>query len=299
MLNEAALLAARRNKKDIAMKEVDDAIDRVIAGTEKRSRRVSEKERNIVAYHESGHTIAGYFLPNADLVHKVTIVPRGNAGGFMVPIPKEERFILTEPEIKDRIAGLLGGRVAEEIIFGEVSIGAYDDFRKATGLARRMVMEWGMSKLGPLQFGEHQGQVFLGRDIGHERNYSETIAYEIDTEVRRIITEQYDRCKDLLQKHRQKLELVAQTLLEIETLNAEQIKSLLEDGKLPDQVNVEDTTTSAFSTSSTKDGDTNQDVKVQIQAKEDETKYVPQNKEVGEQKQEHQSNNDKGNKNEE
>lgn len=232
LLNEAALLAARRNKKVINMKEVDDAIDRVIAGTEKRSRRVSEKERRIVAYHESGHTIAGYFLPNADLVHKVTIVPRGQAGGYMVPIPKEERFIYTEPELKDRIAGLLGGRVAEEIVFGEVSVGATDDFRKATNLARRMVTEFGMSSLGPLQFGESQGQVFLGRDIGHERNYSEQVAYEIDKEVRRIILEQYERCKELLLKYRDKLDQVAQTLLEVETLTADEIKEVIETGKL-------------------------------------------------------------------
>ncbi|EGL81881.1 peptidase M41 [Caldalkalibacillus thermarum TA2.A1] len=185
-----------------------------------------------MAYHESGHTIAGYFLPNADLVHKVTIVPRGQAGGYMVPIPKEERFILTEPELKDRIAGLLAGRVAEEIVFGEVSVGASDDFRKATRIARRMVTEFGMSRLGPLQFGENQGQVFLGRDIGHERNYSEQIAYEIDQEVRRIITEQYERCKELLTKHRDKLELVAETLLEVETLTADQIKEVIETGEL-------------------------------------------------------------------
>ncbi|WP_202081465.1 ATP-dependent zinc metalloprotease FtsH [Caldalkalibacillus salinus] len=265
LLNEAALLAARRDKKEIGMKDVDDAIDRVLAGTEKRSRRVPEKERKIVAYHESGHTVAGYFLPNADLVHKVTIVPRGQAGGYMIPIPKEERFLLTEPELKDRIAGLLAGRVAEEIIFGEVSIGASDDFRKATGFARRMVMEWGMSKLGPLQFGEHQGQVFLGRDIGHERNYSEAIAHEIDQEVRKIVQEQYARAKELLTKYKDKLELVAQTLLDIETLSADQIKDLLEEGKL--------TQTPQKSTNN----DQSNDVKVQINAKEDD-KYVPTEK---------------------
>lgn len=273
LLNEAALLAARRDKKQIYMKEIDDAIDRVIAGTEKKSRKVSEKERNIVAYHESGHTIAGYFLENADLVHKVTIVPRGQAGGYMVPIPKEERFILTEPEIKDRIAGLLGGRVAEEIVFGEVSVGAYDDFRKATGLARRMVMEWGMSKLGPLQYGESQGQVFLGRDIGHERNYSEAIAHEIDREVQRIIKEQYERCKDLLNKHRDKLELVAQTLLEVETLTAEMIEALMEEGKLPEST--QQPSDDAGETAAKK---TASEVKVQIQPKEEQDHYSPAEK---------------------
>ncbi|GAA0353604.1 ATP-dependent zinc metalloprotease FtsH [Bacillus horti] len=283
LLNEAALLAARRNKSSIAMKEVDDAIDRVIAGTEKKSRKVSEKERKIVAYHESGHTISGYFLPNADLVHKVTIVPRGQAGGYMVPIPKEERFILTEPEIKDRIAGLLGGRVAEEVVFGEVSIGAYDDFRRATGLARRMVMEWGMSKLGPLQYGESQGQVFLGRDIGHERNYSEAIAHEIDREVQRIIKEEYDRCKELLIKHREKLNLVAETLLEIETLTAEQIESLLEKGKLPDPPQSSGSNSAGEKNSeATKKDDANKssnsEVKVQIQKKDENEAYSPTEK---------------------
>src|SRR5690606_15634952 len=151
----------------------------VIAGTEKRSRRVSEKEQRIVAYHESGHTIVGYYLDGSDTVHKVTIVPRGNAGGYAVMLPKEDRFMMTEQELKDRIVGLLGGRVAEEIFLGEVSTGASNDFQRATGIARKMVMEFGMSKLGPLQFGEAQGQVFLGRDIGHERNYSEAIAHEI------------------------------------------------------------------------------------------------------------------------
>lgn len=211
----------------------------MIAGTEKRSRRVSEKERNIVAYHEAGHTVVGVYLDGSDSVHKVTIVPRGNAGGYAVMLPKEERFIVTEQELKDRICGLLGGRVAEEIILNEVSVGASDDFRKASGIARRMVMEWGMSKLGPLQYGESQGQVFLGRDIGHERNYSEAIAYEIDQEVQRIITDQYDRCKELLTKYRDKLELIAKALLEVETLTAEQIKELVADGKLSnDQVKV-------------------------------------------------------------
>lgn len=232
LLNEAALLAARRNLKQIYMREIDDAIDRIIAGTEKRSRRVSEKEQQIVAYHESGHTIAGYFMENADMVHKVTIVPRGQAGGFMVPIPKEDRFMLTEPELKDRIVGLLAGRVAEELVLGEVSTGASNDFERSTQLARSMVTKYGMSRLGPIQLGESQGQVFLGRDIGHERNYSEAIAYEIDQEVQRIINEQYERCRTLLTERRNELELIAKHLLDVETLNAEQIKEILETGEL-------------------------------------------------------------------
>lgn len=266
LLNEAALLAARRNKKEINMLEIDDAVDRVIAGTEKKSRRVSEKEKNIVAYHESGHTIAGYFLEEGDQVHKVTIIPRGQAGGYMVPIPKEDRFMLTEPELKDRMAGLLAGRVAEEIVFGEVSTGASNDFQRVTQMARAMVMQYGMSRLGPIQFGETQGQVFLGRDIGQDRNFSEAIAYEIDQEVQRIILEQYDRCKELLTKHRQHLEAIAQKLLEIETLGAAQIKELIDTGELSSQTE-EPTQDSSVSD---EDNATNQDVKVQIQSKKDD-----------------------------
>lgn len=236
LLNEAALLAARRNLKTISMREVDEAIDRVIAGTEKKSRVISEKEKKIVAYHEAGHTIIGYYLKDADMVHKVTIVPRGNAGGYVVMLPKEDRFNMTKKELLDKITGLLGGRVAEEIIFGDVSTGAHNDFQKATGIARRMVMEFGMSeKLGPMQFGRSQGQVFLGRDIGHEQNYSDKIAYEIDLEIQKIIRDSYERCHKLLNEHRDKLELVAKTLLEVETLDAEQIKTLIETGKLENQ----------------------------------------------------------------
>jgi len=270
LLNEAALLAARRNKKQIAMQEIDDAIDRVIAGTEKKSRRVSEKEQRIVAYHEAGHTVVGVFLDGSDTVHKVTIVPRGNAGGYAVMLPKEDRFMMTEQELKDKIVGLLGGRVAEEIILGEVSTGASNDFQRATGIARRMVMEFGMSRLGPLQYGESQGQVFLGRDIGHERNYSEAIAHEIDQEVQRIVKEQYERCKELLTKHRDKLELIAKTLLDVETLTAEQIKDLVDYGKITEE-NMPKKPVEEKKTVSTKE-----DVKVQIQTrKEDEDKFTP------------------------
>lgn len=160
-MNEAALVAARANKKKIDMNDIDEATDRVIAGPAKKSRVISEKERNIVAYHESGHTVIGLVLDEADMVHKVTIVPRGQAGGYAVMLPKEDRYFMTTPELKDKITGLLGGRVAEEIIFGEVSTGASNDFQRATEIARRMVTEFGMSeKLGPLQFGQTHGQVF-------------------------------------------------------------------------------------------------------------------------------------------
>src|SRR5690606_20963433 len=171
-----------------------------------------------------------------DMVHKVTIVPRGQAGGYAVMLPKEDRYFQTKPELLDKITGLLGGRVAEEITFNEASTGAHNDFQRATGIARRMVTEFGMSeKLGPLQFGQAQGgQVFLGRDIHNEQNYSDAIAYEIDMEIQRIIKECYERAEKILRENRDKLELIAQTLLEVETLDADQIKSLYEKGKLPD-----------------------------------------------------------------
>ncbi len=234
LLNEAALVAARSNKKKIDMEDIDEATDRVIAGPAKKSRVISEKERKIVAFHEGGHTVIGLVLDEADMVHKVTIVPRGQAGGYAVMLPKEDRYFMTKPELLDKITGLLGGRVAEEIVFGEVSTGAHNDFQRATGIARKMVTEFGMSdKLGPLQFGQAQGQVFLGRDINNEQNYSDAIAYEIDLEVQRIIKECYARAKEILTENREKLNLIATTLLEVETLDAEQIKSLIETGQLP------------------------------------------------------------------
>ena len=235
LLNEAALVAAREDAKIIEMRHIDEAIDRVIAGPAKKSRVISEKERNIVAYHESGHTVIGMVLDEADMVHKVTIVPRGQAGGYAVMLPREDRYFQTKPELLDKITGLLGGRVAEELTFGEVSTGAHNDFQRATNIARRMVMEFGMSdKLGPLQFGNTSGHVFLGRDIQSEQNYSDQIAYEIDLEIQSIIKTCYERAKQILTDHKEQLELIAQTLLEVETLDARQIKSLFEEGKLPD-----------------------------------------------------------------
>lgn len=253
LLNEAALLTARKNKKQISMEEVDEAIDRVIAGPAKKSRVISEEERRLVAYHEAGHTIVGYHLKNAEMVHKVTIIPRGQAGGYTVMLPKEDRFFATKSDLLDKITGLLGGRVAEELVLGDISTGAHNDFQRATAIARSMITEYGMSRLGPMQFGRNQGQVFLGRDIGHERNYSDQIAYEIDQEMQRIINECYERCKELLIKHRDQLELVATTLLRVETLDAEQIKRLIETGKLEED-----------------DAADNSDVVVNIQPKKDE-----------------------------
>ncbi|MGG4549361.1 ATP-dependent zinc metalloprotease FtsH [Rossellomorea marisflavi] len=258
LLNEAALVAARENKKKIDMRDIDEATDRVIAGPAKKSRVISEKERKIVAFHEAGHTVIGCVLDEADMVHKVTIVPRGQAGGYAVMLPKEDRYFMTKPELLDKITGLLGGRVAEEIIFGEVSTGAHNDFQRATGIARKMVTEYGMSeKLGPLQFGQQQGgQVFLGRDINSEQNYSDAIAHDIDLEMQRFINESYARAKKILTENRDKLELIAKTLLEVETLDAAQITNLMDQGKLPERVYESDVETS--------------DVKVNIQKKNDE-----------------------------
>ncbi|MEE6452989.1 ATP-dependent zinc metalloprotease FtsH [Gottfriedia acidiceleris] len=235
LLNEAALVAARRDKKKIDMLDIDEATDRVIAGPAKKNKVISEKERKIVAFHEAGHTVIGQVLDEAEMVHKVTIVPRGQAGGYAVMLPKEDRYFMTKPELLDKITGLLGGRVAEEVVFGEVSTGAHNDFQRATGIARRMVTEFGMSdKLGPLQFGQSQGgNVFLGRDFNNEQNYSDKIAYEIDVEIQTIIKECYAKATDIIKTHRDKLDLLANTLLEVETLDAKGIKSLWEQGTLP------------------------------------------------------------------
>ncbi|MFJ6414886.1 ATP-dependent zinc metalloprotease FtsH [Terribacillus saccharophilus] len=269
LLNEAALVAARSDRKEIIMDDVDEAIDRVIAGPAKKSRVISKKERNIVAYHESGHTVIGMVLDDADMVHKVTIVPRGQAGGYAVMLPREDRYFMTKPELLDKITGLLGGRVAEEVIFGEVSTGAHNDFQRATGIARKMVTEYGMSdKIGPLQFTSSGGNVFLGRDIQNEQTYSDAIAYEIDQEVQNFINQCYARAKQILTENKEKLELIAQTLLEIETLDAFQIQTLFDKGRLPteDEIAAE-RSKSDKKTSLLKESD--EDVTVTIQPQEE------------------------------
>jgi len=237
LLNEAALLAARKNRKDISMQEVEEAVERVMVGVEKKSRVVSPREKRIIAYHEAGHTIVGYFLENADMVQKVTIIPRGRAGGYVMMLPKEDRMLITKQELLERVIGLLAGRVSEELYIGEIGTGAYDDFKKATGIVRSMIMEYGMSdKLGPLQFGHSQGQVFLGRDLGHEQNYSDSIAYEIDQEMQSIIRSCYDKAKQILTEKADHVHLIANTLLEHETLDLDMITQLIEDGKLKEPV---------------------------------------------------------------
>ncbi|MEK3764210.1 MULTISPECIES: ATP-dependent zinc metalloprotease FtsH [unclassified Solibacillus] len=240
LLNEGALVAARKNRKTITMADIDEASDRVIAGPAKASRVYSPKEKKLVAFHEAGHVVVGLELDEADTVHKVTIVPRGQAGGYAIMLPKEERFFTTKQELLDRIAGLLGGRVAEEIVLGEVSTGAHNDFQKVTSIARAMVTEYGMSNsLGAVQYGSNQGgNPFLGRDFGSDQNYSDTVAYEIDKEVQRIVDEQYARTKRILTERRDLLDLIANTLIKIETLNAQQIEHLRDHGVLPPEEEV-------------------------------------------------------------
>jgi cell division protease FtsH len=228
LVNEAALLAARRNKKKITMAEMEEAIERVIAGPQRRSRILSAKEREIAAYHEGGHALLGKLLPNADPPHKVTILPRGMALGYVISAPPEDKYTYTKSELLDRITAMLGGRVAEELVFNEVTTGAQNDFEQATELARKMVTEFGMSeRLGPLSLGKRHGPVFLGRDLVETRNYSEEIAYEIDKEVRRIIDECYERARSLLQANRDRLERLARALLEHESLEGEEIDRAL------------------------------------------------------------------------
>lgn len=233
VLNEAALVAARRNKKKIDASDIDEAEDRVIAGPAKKDRVISKREREMVAYHEAGHTIVGLILSRARIVHKVTIIPRGRAGGYMIALPKEDQFLMSKEDMFEQIVGLLGGRTAEEIVFGVQSTGASNDFEQATGLARSMVTEYGMSdKLGPIQY-EGNHQVFVGRDYGQTKGYSEQVAYEIDQEVRKIIEEAHAKAREIIEANRDKHKLIAEMLLKYETLDAKAIKSLFEEGKMP------------------------------------------------------------------
>ena len=233
LLNEAALLAVRREKQAITMAEIDEAIDRVIMGPAKITKKYTPNEKKLVAYHEAGHAVLGIKLDNANDVQKVTIIPRGEAGGYNLMLPKEEKYTATKTELLEEIMGLLGGRVAEEVVFGEISTGAHNDFSKATKIARSMVTEYGMSSLGPIQLETPEGSSFLGRDYNKNRNFSDQVALEIDTEVRKIINECYEKAKKLIEKNRDLLDLIANTLLEHETLTKEQIDYLAENGKMP------------------------------------------------------------------
>jgi cell division protease FtsH len=229
LINEAAILAARRNRKDISLKELEDAADRVLAGPEKRSRIISPKEKEIIAYHESGHALTAKMLPNADPVHKVSIVTRGIMGGWTRFLPSEDRHLWTKSQFDDRLAVSLGGRVAEEIAFGEMSTGAQHDLGEATKLARRMVTEYGMSKkLGPRTFGQRQELVFLGREISEQRDYSDKIAQEIDEEVYSIIQRAYDTAKKILTENKAKLKQLAEELIAHETLDEFELNKIFE-----------------------------------------------------------------------
>jgi len=234
LVNEAALLSARRDKKEIAMAELEESIERVMAGPERKSHVMSDDEKKLTAYHEGGHTLVGMMLKHADPVHKVTIIPRGRAGGYTLMLPKEDRSYATRSELMDRLKVAMGGRVAEEVVLQEISTGASQDIQQASRIVRSMVMQYGMSDvLGPIAYGEGQDhQVFLGRDFNHQRNYSEEVACEIDKEVRRYMEEAYEECRKIITENRDKLELIAQALIERETLSAKELEELLTTGRI-------------------------------------------------------------------
>ncbi len=228
MLNEAAILAARRDAKEIGMAEMEEAITRVLAGPEKKSRIVTEKDKKLVAYHEAGHAVVAKLLPNADPVHQVSIVPRGQAGGYTLTLPKEDKNYISRSELEDEITMLLGGRVAEHLVLDDISTGASNDIQRASQIARKMVTEYGMSdKLGPISY-NNNGEVFLGRDYGHTQSYSEEIASLIDGEVKRLVQEGYNQAKQLLQENINRLHNVAEALLEREKLEAEEFEEIFE-----------------------------------------------------------------------
>ena len=235
LLNEAALLAVRRNKEEITMSEIDEATDRVLMGPAKASHKYSENDRKLVAYHEAGHAVIGLKLAHANVVQKVTIIPRGTAGGYNMMVPSEEKMCSTKTDLLEQITGLLGGRTAEEVIFGEITTGAHNDFEKATKIARAMVTEYGMSDLGPLQFEQQAGSVFLGRYYNKSQHFSNEVANEIDMEMRKIINNCHKKATEIIKKNEDLLKLIAETLLEYETLTKEQIDYLVEHKKMPEE----------------------------------------------------------------
>ena len=233
LLNEAALLAVRRNKNSITMAEIDEATDRVIGGPAKTSRKYTPHEKELVAYHEAGHAVLGIKLENADDVQKITIIPRGQAGGYTMMMPKEEHYFATKTELLDQITGLLGGRVSEELRFHESTTGAHNDFERATKIARAMVTEYGMSDLGPIQLEQQEGGVFLGRDYNKTKDFSNEVAHEIDLEMRKIVNSCYERAKQILSDNQDMIKLIVDALLERETITKEQIDYLVEHGTMP------------------------------------------------------------------
>lgn len=227
LLNEAALLAARENRQIISMKDMEEASEKVCYGPERRSHKVSELERRITAYHESGHAIMATLLKDADPVHKVTIIPRGQAGGYTMMLPQEEKSFITKSHLLAKLRVALGGRCAEQIIFNEISSGASGDLQQVTSILRKMIMEWGMSeRLGPMIFGEHQEQIFLGKQLGSERNYGETVATIIDEEMHKYLDEAYQDTMKMLTEHMEVLEAMAQALLQVETIDRKQVENL-------------------------------------------------------------------------
>lgn len=228
LVNEAALLSARRNRKTIDMNAMEESVERVLAGPERKSRVISDKERRLTAYHEAGHALIGMLLKHTDPVHKVSIIPRGRAGGYTLMLPKEDRYYATRSELLDQLKTFLGGRVAEAIVLKEISTGAQNDLERATALARKMICEYGMSeKLGPITFGRRQEQVFLGRDLGRDKDYSEEVAFSIDKEVRAFIEEAYSETEQLLLANMDKLDAIAALLLEKETIDGKEIENLM------------------------------------------------------------------------
>ncbi|MEI6863373.1 MAG: ATP-dependent zinc metalloprotease FtsH, partial [Candidatus Omnitrophota bacterium] len=235
LVNEAALLAARRNKESVTMNELHESIERVMAGPERKSRIISKEEKAIISYHESGHALLALVTPGAEPLHKVSILPRGMALGYTIRLPLEDRYIVRKEELLGRIVGLLGGRVSEELIFNEVSTGAQNDLEVATAIARKMVTRFGMSeKMGNITFGHREEQIFLGRDMIEDRSYSDQTALLIDQEVRRIVDDCYKRAKEELEKHKEKLKVLAEKLLEKEVMDVEEIRNLL--GLVKDEV---------------------------------------------------------------
>ncbi|EIW19643.1 MULTISPECIES: ATP-dependent zinc metalloprotease FtsH [Pelosinus] len=234
LVNEAALLAARRNKKRIDMPEMEESVERVVAGPERKSKVISEREKKLTAYHEAGHALIGMLLDNTDPVHKVSIIPRGRAGGYTLMLPTEDRYYATRTELLEQLSVLLGGRVAEAVVLKEISTGAQNDLERATDLSRKMITEYGMSEnLGPITFGNRQQQqVFLGRDISRDRNYGEEVASSIDKEVRRLIEGAYNKTEAMLQENIEKLHLIAAALIEKETLEASDLEELLAHGQI-------------------------------------------------------------------
>jgi cell division protease FtsH len=230
VINEAALLAARWGNRSITMKEIEEAIDRVMAGPERKTRVMSDREKRVIAYHEGGHALVAHILPNTDPVHKISVIARGRALGYTLTLPEEDKFLMTREELVDELTMLLGGRVAEELIVGDITTGAANDIERATKVARQMVTEYGMSDtIGPLTLGQKQHEVFLGRDFNAQPDYSDSVAFEIDNEVRRLIDEAHDESLDILQEHREHLDRLAGLLVEKETLDREEVERFLAD----------------------------------------------------------------------